>query len=85
MTFWKIWKKTRCIDRMLIFIKVFVLVQHLTASNIQTSKLIVLQTDFTYFSTIDSSKVGGSSNDDDVPEVSLEEMLDDLNIDDVEM
>jgi hypothetical protein len=36
-------------------------------------------------SAVDSSKAGVSSNADDVPEVSLEEMLDDLNLEDVDM
>jgi hypothetical protein len=36
-------------------------------------------------SAVDSNKAGVSSNTDDVPEVSLEEMLDDLNLDDVDM
>lgn len=34
---------------------------------------------------IDSSKAGISGNIDDLPEVSLEEMLDDLNLEDVDM
>lgn len=39
----------------------------------------------TYPFTLDSSKTGVSANTDDVPEISLEEMLDDLNLEDVDM
>ena len=38
-----------------------------------------------FLPALDSSKAGVSSNADDVPEVSLEEMLDDLNLEDVDM
>ncbi|XP_028405919.1 60S ribosomal export protein NMD3-like [Dendronephthya gigantea] len=48
-----------------------------------------LEEDKTYRQNVniykDSSKAGVSSNTDDLPEVSLEEMLDDLNLDDVDM